>query len=80
MKEKIDPLTFFNWQVKKAYATKNDFLIEQANLNRDIYIYSKNLTIEDWRIIRSGNYYQMRDKLKGNELMKFILEKIRYYR
>jgi len=79
MEKKIDPETYFNWQVKKAYATKNDFFIEQANLNRDIYIYSKNLTIEDWRIIRSGNYYERRDKLKGNELMKFILEKIRYY-
>ena len=79
MGKKIDPEQIFDYQVKKAFAIKNNFLIQQAKLNRELYLISKDLTIEDWRIIRSGNYYQIRDQLSGNKQMEFIIENIRYY-
>jgi len=69
----------FYWQLQKAEKSKNYFLIQQAKLNRELYLISKDLTIEDWRIIRSGAYYEERDKLSGNDQMKFIIERIRYY-
>lgn len=80
MKEKvIDIERSFNWQVQKAQHTNSYFLIDQAKLNRELYLISKDLTIEDWRIIRSGDYYQIRDQLSGNKQMEFIIERIRYY-
>ena len=69
----------FYWQLQKAEKSKNYFLIQQAKLNRELYLISKDLSIEDWRIIRSGDYYQIRDQLSGNKQMEFIIEKIRYY-
>jgi len=69
----------FYWQLQKAEKSKNYFLIQQAKLNRELYLISKDLTIEDWRIIRYGAYYEERDKLSGNDQMKFIIERIRYY-
>ena len=69
----------FYWQVQNAERTKNKFLIKQAQLNRDLFLISKNLTIEDWRRIRSGDYYNIRDELKGNEQMEFILDRIKFY-
>jgi len=69
----------FYWQLQKAEKSKNYFLIQQAKLNKELYLISKDLTIEDWRIIRSGAYYEERDKLSGNDQMKFIIERIRYY-
>lgn len=80
MKEKvIDIERSFNWQVQKALNTKSYFLIQQAKLNRELYLISKDLSIEDWRIIRSGDYYQIKDQLSGNEQIEFIIERIRYY-
>ena len=70
----------FYWQVQKAERTKNKFLIKQAELNRDLFLISKNLTIEDWRRIRAGDYYNKRDELKGNEQMEYILDRIKIYR
>jgi hypothetical protein len=69
----------FYWQLQKAEKSQNYFLIQQAKLNRELYLISKDLTIEDWRIIRSGAYYEERDKLSGNDQMKFIIERIRYF-
>ena len=70
----------FYWQVQKAERTKSKFLIKQAELNKDLFLISKDLTIEDWRRIRAGDYYSKRDELTGNEQMEFILNRIKIYR
>jgi len=69
----------FYWQLQKAEKSKNFFLIQQAKLNKELYLISKDLSIEDWRIIRSGDYYEKRDKLSGLDQIKFIIEKVKYY-
>lgn len=70
----------FYWQVQKAERTKSKFLIKQAELNRDLFLISKDLTLHQWRRIRSGDYYIKRDELTGNEQMEFILDRIKIYR
>jgi hypothetical protein len=47
---------------------------------------SKNLTIEDWRKIRTGDYYIKRDQSVGNLIlnpyipqMQFIISRIKKY-
>lgn len=69
----------FYWQLQKAEKSKNFFLIQQAKLNKELYLISKDLSIEDWRIIRSGDYYEERDKLSSIDQIKFIIEKVKYY-
>lgn len=72
----FDAEKIFNWQIAKAYKTKNELFIEDAILNKRLYYLAKDLTIEDWRRIRSGDYYQIRDKLEWAEQKKFIIERI----
>ena len=86
MEKKIDPEKIFDWQIQKAYKTKNQFFIDQALLNKRLFLISKDLTIEDWRKIRTGDYYIKRDQSKGNLIldpyipqMQFIISRIKKY-
>jgi hypothetical protein len=86
MDKKIDPEKIFNWQIQKANKTGNEFFIKQALLNRELFLISKNLTIEDWRKIRTGDYYIKRDQSVGNLVlnpyipqMQFIISRIKKY-
>ncbi|MEI6508582.1 MAG: hypothetical protein WCO54_08845 [Bacteroidota bacterium] len=64
----------FNWAIIKAEKTKNKFFIEDAILNKRLYYLSRDLSIDDWRAIRSGNYYEIRDKLEYAEQKRFIID------
>lgn len=72
----FDPEKIFNWQISKAYKTNNKHFIEDAILNKRLYYLSKDLSIEDWRVIRSGDYYEIRDKLEWAEQKQFIIDRI----
>ena len=52
---------------------------EKIELTKDLIKLSKNLTIDDWRIIRKNNYYKIRDNLQGNQQMNFIKARITTY-
>jgi hypothetical protein len=52
---------------------------ENINVNRELIKLCKDLTIEDWRIIRGGNYWQIRDKLTDIEQKQFIRNCIQSY-
>jgi len=52
---------------------------EKIQLTKDLIKLSKNLTIDDWRIIRKNNYYKIRDNLQGNQQMNFIKARITTY-
>jgi hypothetical protein len=52
---------------------------EKNELTKDLIKLSKNLTIDDWRIIRKNNYYKIRDNLQGNQQMNFIKARITTY-
>lgn len=52
---------------------------ENINVNRELIKLCKDLTIEDWRIIRTGNYYEIRDKLTDIEQKQFIRNSILSY-
>ena len=45
---------------------KNSLKWEKINLHKQLITLSKKLTIDDWRQIRSGNYYQIRDSYIKN--------------
>jgi len=45
---------------------KNSLKYEKINLHKKLITLSKKLTIDDWRQIRSGNYYQIRDSYIKN--------------
>lgn len=52
---------------------------ENINVNRELIKLCKDLTIEDWRIIRTGNYYEIKDKLEGVEQKIYIRNCIQSY-
>jgi hypothetical protein len=72
---------YYTREQKEKYRLKS----EKFNLDRQLIKLSKELTIDDWRQIRSGDYYQIRDsffnKLTNNEIeqMYFILNRIKKY-
>ena len=45
-----------------------------------IFVESHDLGIDDWREIRSGNYYDVRDSLLDVSRDKFILKRILEYK
>jgi hypothetical protein len=54
---------------------------EKINLNKQLIKLCKDLSIDDWRRIRSGDYYQIRDELTEDSIkqMYFIINRIKKY-
>lgn len=65
------------WWQKKSYITEKKC---PAYWRKRIFIESHDLTIDDWREIRSGNYYDLRDSIYDMDRDKFILKKIIEYK
>lgn len=72
-------LNSLNYQIYKAERTNKSYLIQNAVLDKIMWEISKDLTIEDWRIIRGGEYWKIRDKLTGIEQKQFIRNCIQSY-
>jgi hypothetical protein len=53
---------YYNTEEKQ----QNSLKWEKINLHKQLIQLSKELTIDDWRRIRSGNYYQIRDSYIKN--------------
>ncbi len=43
------------------------------------YKITEGLDIDDWRVIRSGDYYDVCDKLKGINRDKFVINRVNNY-
>lgn len=71
----------FDYQIYKAERIGKSYFIQEAILDKSIWELSKDLTIEDWRKIRTGDYWQIRDNLKGIEQKQFLKNCLnKYYR
>lgn len=70
----------FDKQIKREYKLQNGVKENcQSYIKKLIYCFSLNLTIDDWRIIRSGDYWDVRDSLTGIKKDKFTLKRIVKY-
>jgi len=65
------------WWQKKSYLRENSC---PSYWRKMIFIESHDLGIEDWRKIRSGNYYDKIDSLSNVSRDRFILKKILEYK
>lgn len=65
------------WWQMKAYKQKEKC---PSYWRKMIFIESHDLGIDDWREIRSGNYYDARDSLFDVNRDKFILKRILEYK
>ena len=45
-----------------------------------LFINTLDFTIDDWKKLRTKEYYYIRDRLEGIEQNKFILQRVRMYR
>jgi len=74
MDEKVDELVKqFDNQIKKEYKTARGNKHNCPSYwHKLIFLKSINLSINDWREIRTGDYYLVRDSLSGIEQSKFI--------
>ena len=64
-----------NFNKKYPKRTDNPHVVE-----RDLFVATYDLTIKDWKIIRNGDYYLIRDTYKGIKQKKFILERVIQYK
>ena len=65
------------WWQKKSYLRENSC---PSYWRKMIFIESHDLGIDDWREIRSGNYYDVRDSLLDVSRDEFILKRILEYK
>ena len=65
------------WWQKKSYGQEEKC---PSYWRKMIFIESHDLGIDDWREIRSGNYYDARDSLFDVNRDKFILKRILEYK
>jgi hypothetical protein len=70
----------FNRQIKEEYKLadgKKEYC--PSYWNKLLFIKTVNLNINDWNIIRSGDYWDIRDSLHGIDQTKFILKRVKNY-
>lgn len=70
----------FDKQIQEEYK-QNEGLKERcpSYWHKLIFLETMNLDINDWRKIRSGNYWQIHDSLQGIERSKFMFRRIKKY-
>lgn len=51
----------------------------KSDIDQKLFKHHLSLGLDDWRKIRSGDYYDIVDKKTGIERSKFILQKIEEY-
>ena len=71
----------FDKQIKKEYkAAKGNKYNCRSWWAKMLFIEFNKLHVDDWRIIRSGDYWETRDRKIGIERDKYILSKIKEYK
>ena len=45
-----------------------------------LFIEVNNLSVDDWMLIRKGDYYNQRDKKQGIERYRFVFQSIKEYK
>jgi len=74
-------LATFDKQIKREYpeagGDKNKCISYWQKL---LFIESNKLSIDDWRNIRVGDYWEIRDSKSGIDRYKFILNRIENYK
>ena len=76
-----DRIKQFDWQIKKE--CRKFKVIEEdcpSYWKKLIFIASLDLSVSDWSCIRSGDYWEIADKMTGIERDEFTLNRIEYYR
>ena len=48
-------------------------------LRKQLFLKTEKLSLNDWRIIRGGDYWEIRDSLQGFEQTKFIYNRVSKY-
>jgi len=79
--DKIDQrLKQFDKQIKQEWKLANG---KKENCpsywNKLLFIKTVNLNMNDWNVIRSGDYWEKRDLFHGIEQTKFILNRVKSY-
>ena len=64
------------WQ-KKSHDSLEDC---PSYWRKKIFFHSFDFKIDDWREVRAGDYYEIRDALTGIDRDKFILKRIIQYK
>ena len=71
----------FDNQIKKEYKSSygNKYTCE-SYWSKSLFIESLELTIDDWRKIRTEEYWLLKETLKGIALKKFKINRIKQYK
>ena len=74
-------IRIFDRQIKREWGAANKDKKQCLSYwNKLIFLESATIYILDWREIRTGNYWQIRDSLKGIGQSRFIYERIKEYK
>tara|TARA_R110000868_G_scaffold184980_3_gene426729 strand:+ start:1238 stop:1522 length:285 start_codon:yes stop_codon:yes gene_type:complete len=75
-----DLLKKFDNQIRIEYKQFNGNKDDcPSYIHKCIFLETLDFNINDWRKIREGNYWEIRDNLDGINQSKFILERVRDY-
>jgi hypothetical protein len=70
----------FDWQIKKEYKkAKGDKEKCPSYWKKLIFVASLDLSVSDWSCIRSGDYWEIADKMTDIERDEFTFSRIKYY-
>jgi len=75
-----DRVEQFDWQIKKE--CKKPLGIKEdcpSYWKKLIFIASLDLSVSDWSCIRSGDYWEIADKMTDIERDEFTFSRIKYY-
>ena len=75
-----DRVEQFDWQIKKE--CRKFKAIEEdcpSYWKKLIFIASLDLSVSDWSCIRSGDYWEIADKMTSIERDEFTFSRIKYY-
>lgn len=70
----------FDKHIRMERRHYGDFENRPSYWKKNIFVSSFNFQISDWKGVRSGDYYDKRDSLKGIERDKFIYDRIIEYK
>lgn len=73
-------LRVFNRQI----VNENEFIKNEKNCpsywKKQLYIEARDMTIQDWKVIRKDNYWDILNSKKEIEKYKFTLQEIKKYK
>lgn len=69
----------FLFQIKEARAAEQTEKADALNIELKIYLLSKDLTVQDWRNIRTTEYWSTYDMLEHKERRSYVLKTLITY-